>query len=93
MVNKMNTVTDNHMEILKDICMTLHNCADCYDDSTTQACCNPQIEMEIFNLTECSFCIECYDSDTNRRLFDIGKQREYEVERNDKESLMEYMKR
>lgn len=53
----MNTVKDNYMEILKDICMRLHNCADCYDDSTTQACCNPQIEMEIFNLTECSFCI------------------------------------
>lgn len=90
----MNTVKDNHMGILKDICMTLHNCADCYDVSTRQSYCNPQIEMEIFNLTERSFCIECYDSaDTNRRLFDIGKQHVYEVIIDDEESLIRYKKR
>lgn len=89
----MNTVTDNHMEILKDICITLHNCADCYEDSTTQACCNPQIEMEIFNLTESSFCIECYDPETNRKLFDIGKRHGYEVIIDDEESLIRYKKR
>jgi len=46
----------------EDICMCLHNCADCYDEETRKTTCNPaaRIKNDIFAENEQSFCTEYY---------------------------------
>lgn len=69
---------ENHKNILKDICMNVHNCADCFDESTRKVCCNPHVDT--FHVSKNAFYIESYgDSRTNKVLLDMAEKYGYEA--------------
>lgn len=71
---------DNHKAILEDICMSVHNCADCFDWIQKKLYCKPCIELETFHVSKNTFCIEAYyDSKFNRTLIDIARKHGYEA--------------
>ena len=61
-----------HKDILSDICLLLHNCAECRE-------CNPSeiLYREVQKATQSCFYIEPYDSKTNIKLLDIAKKHNY----------------
>lgn len=70
---------ENHKDILTDICMAINNCADCHNDETHKAECNPFGCLEVFNVSANGFYTNTYDSKTNRKLFEIASQYGYQV--------------
>lgn len=59
-----------HKEVLQNLCVEIHNCADCYQEEKRRVECEPLHELlsEVFQVTENSFYLEPYGSQTNRRL-------------------------
>ena len=71
---------NNHKDILRTICMTVNNCADCFITSTCgtiiKTYCKPHVET--FHLRKDTFCIESYDSPkVNRELLDLAETHGY----------------
>lgn len=58
---------------IRDICMNVCNCADCYD-SGVDSCCYPKIHLPIYNETESSFEMDMYGNQTNNMLFLLARQ-------------------
>jgi len=66
-----------HKPVLEEMCITLHNCADCYEPSTPEpkcgSRCKPCERMDnVYDVTEHSFCIEPYSDKVNLTLIAIG---------------------
>ena len=70
---------ESHIDILKDICMTINNCADCHNEETHTTECCPCNCLNLQKVSEKCFYIEPYDSKTNRKLFEIASQYGYKT--------------
>ena len=68
-----------HKEIITDICMTINNCANCFNDETRKTDCFPLHCVKLHKVTANSFYMETYSSKTNRELLDIASQHGYEA--------------
>lgn len=69
-----------HKEIIFDICMTINNCACCYNDETRRTDCYPLNCVELHKVTANSFCMVPRDnSKTNRELIEIAEDHGYKV--------------
>lgn len=75
--NLKQRLLNNHKDILEDICMTVHNCADCFDETVKRVRCNPHVETVY--LSENGFCIEIYDPKTNEDLISLAEKHGYKV--------------
>lgn len=73
---------NNHKGILRGICMTVNDCADCFIESTCgtiiKTYCEPHVET--FHVSKKSFCIKSSDSQrVNRELLDVAETYGYKV--------------
>lgn len=69
-----------HKDIIKDICIVINNCADCYNEECKKVKCNPYNCIELYKVSGKSFYIEPYGSKTNRELIDIATKHGYKTE-------------
>lgn len=69
-----------HKEVLKEFCVELHNCADCYNERTRRVECDPLHELlsEVYQVTENGFYLEPYSSQTNRKLVTVAERCGYQ---------------
>lgn len=70
-----------HGKIIRETCIYLNNCADCYSEDMhrTRTECNPSDRMgdRVHGITENSFRMEVYSEDTARELSAIALQYGY----------------
>lgn len=77
MENLEQRLKELHKDIILDICMNVNNCANCHNDETRQIDCYPLQCVEMYEVSEKSFCIEPYCERTNKLLFNIADRYGY----------------
>lgn len=71
---------NHHKEVLKELCVELHNCADCYNEETRRVECDPlrELSSEVYQVTENGFLLEPYSSQTNRKMVAVADRCGYQ---------------
>lgn len=69
-----------HKEFLKELCVELHNCADCYNEGIRRVECDPlhELSLEVYQVTENAFYLEPRNSQTNRKMVVVADKCGYQ---------------
>lgn len=70
-----------HLEILEDICRTIHNCADCYNDEVSRPECYvlSRLRLDLYHVTEASFEMDLYSNKVLHEFKEIAGKYNYEI--------------
>lgn len=82
-------------ELLKDLCMEIHNCADCHNEETGKVECNPaaRLERDIFSVDQNSFAMDFYaDIKLQRKLSKVATKHGYEFQSTPEQCMIVFSK-